>query len=77
MCTDKSNEDDADVITHMNDEAIFITLNIKDCPIIRNDAGIGINTFNICGTLLISLSDIINPRSQCWFHLCMNLPKFS
>jgi hypothetical protein len=41
MRTDKSNKDDTDVITNMNDETVFIALNIKYRPIIRIDTGIG------------------------------------
>lgn len=39
MRTDKSNEDDADVITNVNDKAVLIALNIKYRSIIGNDAG--------------------------------------
>jgi len=75
MRSDKTNVDEAELILNRHNQSILIALDIEDHAIIAYDAGIAINSFNICRTFPLGLFGIVIPRLQRRLAVRVSFPK--
>jgi hypothetical protein len=67
VSANKSNKNDANVVTNSHNQTIGIAFDIEDNTVIRNDTGITISRLNINRALPISMRRLVVPSFQCFF----------
>jgi len=75
VCPDKSNVNDPEAILNCNHQPVMIALDIEDYPVIGDDTGRCIASYDVTRIFPVSLFSIMEPGSKRLFCVRMTLPE--